>query len=227
MTDRRLLLWRHGRTEWNAGGRMQGQTDVALDVVGVRQAREAAPLLAAEAPDAIVSSDLARARHTAEALAELTRLPVRLDARLRETNLGPWEGLTDVDVADRWPDAYGRWRRGEPIGLDGVEPPHEVAARTQAAIEDALAVTDGTLVVVSHGGASRRAIQAFLGWSDEAVARIGPLGNCRWSELRRTARGWRLYGHNLGPLTGWAGTVTAVPAADVEAVDPGVLTPDR
>jgi len=225
VSDRRLLLWRHGRTEWNATGRMQGRTDTALDPVGVRQAHEAAPLLAAERPGAIVSSDLARARYTAEVLGDLVGLPVHLDARLQETGLGPWEGLTDVDVAARWPEAHRRWRHGEPVGLAGVEPPHEVAARLRAAICDALDGTEGTLVVVSHGGAARRAIQAFLGWSDDVVARLAPLGNCRWSELRHTARGWRLYGHNLGPLTGAAGTSVPVPAADVGAVDAGVLTP--
>ncbi|MGB3014153.1 MAG: histidine phosphatase family protein, partial [Candidatus Nanopelagicales bacterium] len=89
---RRLVLWRHGRTAWNLEHRFQGQTDVALDEVGVRQARAAAGLLMALRPQLIVSSDLSRARDTAQALADRTSLTVQTDPRLRETNGGRWEG---------------------------------------------------------------------------------------------------------------------------------------
>ncbi|HEV2087134.1 MAG TPA: histidine phosphatase family protein [Cryptosporangiaceae bacterium] len=224
MTARRVLIWRHGRTGWNASGRIQGQADVLLDPVGVAQVEEAAPLLAAEAPDVIVASDLARARHTADALAALTGLPVRLDARLRETAFGPWQGLTQLEIAQRWPEAYERWQRGEPPGLPGMERPEQVAARMRLVIEDVLAATEGTLVVVTHGGAARRAVQALLGWPDEVVVRLGVLGNCRWTELRHTARGWRLHAHNAGPLAGVAGAAVPVATADVEPAAGEVLT---
>ena len=224
MTARRVLIWRHGRTEWNAVGRMQGQTDVALDELGVLQAAQAAPLLAAEEPDAIVSSDLARAQVTAQALAAVTGLPVRLDARLRETCFGPWQGLTHEEISVGWPEQHARWQRGEPAGVEGAETPGEVASRMREAIDDALAVTDGTLVVVSHGGSAKRAVQALLEWSDATLGQLGVLGNCRWTELRHTVRGWRLHGHNLGPVTGAVGVQSPSTAADVEPAASEVLT---
>jgi len=225
MSGRRLLIWRHGRTEWNAVGRMQGQSDVALDETGVRQAHEAAPLLAAEQPDSIVSSDLARARDTAAALAGLTRLPVAVDKRLRETYFGPWQGLTTGEIAERYPDEYARWTSGKGFTVDGAETPAEVAVRMVAAIEDALAATDGTLVVVTHGAAARRAVGGLLGWDDDVVGKLGPLGNCRWTELRHTATGWRMHAHNAGPLAGAAGPHTPTAAADVEPPAAEYLTP--
>lgn len=216
MSGRRLLLWRHGRTEWNASGRMQGQSDVALDETGVRQAHEAAPLLAAEQPDAIVSSDLSRARRTADALAALVGLPVGVDQRLRETFFGPWQGLTSEQIAADYPEEFGLWRQGKAFELDGAERPADVAARMVAGIEDALDTTDGTLVVVSHGAAVRRAVGALLDWPDDVVGKLGPLGNCRWSELRHTVMGWRLHAHNIGPIAGAAGPHMPTAAADVE-----------
>ena len=90
MKPRRIIFWRHGRTEWNAERRFQGQTDVPLDDLGRKQAAHAAQLLSGLEPDGIVSSDLSRARETAEALAVLTGLSVVTDERLRETYAGQW-----------------------------------------------------------------------------------------------------------------------------------------
>jgi len=225
VSGRRLLIWRHGRTEWNAIGRMQGQSDVALDETGVRQAHEAAPLLAAERPDAIFSSDLSRARVTAEALGDLVRLPVKLDERLRETCFGPWQGLTTEEIAAQFPDEYACWTSGKGFVVEGAEQPHQVSERMAAAIDDALEASDGTLVVVTHGAAARRAVAGLLGWADDVVGKLGPLGNCRWSELRHTATGWRLHAHNAGPLAGAAGPHTPLAAADVEPPTAEYLTP--
>jgi broad specificity phosphatase PhoE len=225
VSGRRLLLWRHGRTEWNASGRMQGQSDVALDATGIQQAREVAPLIAAEGPDAIVSSDLVRAHDTALALGSLLRLPVATDPRLRESNFGPWQGLTAAEISERYPDQYALWRTGEPFTVPGAETHDEVARRMLAGIEDALDATEGTLVVVSHGASARRALGALLAWPHDVVGKIGPLGNCRWSELRHTASGWRLHAHNAGPLTGVAGTGVPVANVDVEPPAAARLTP--
>ena len=90
--ERRIVLLRHGRTEWNATRRYQGQADPPLDEVGQAQAIEAAALVAAMRPDLLVSSDLQRACQTAEKLASLTGLELSLDARLRERHLGHWQG---------------------------------------------------------------------------------------------------------------------------------------
>jgi glucosyl-3-phosphoglycerate phosphatase len=225
VTARRVLIWRHGRTEWNAAGRIQGQTDVPLDETGVRQAVEAAPFLAAERPDAIVSSDLQRAKRTADALAALTGLPISVDARLRETGFGPWQGLSHTELEERWPAEYAVWKRGDTPEVPGIERPAEVVARMRDALTDALATVDGTLVVVCHGGAARRAVQALTGWSDEVAAQLAALGNCRWTELRfSSTRGWRLHAHNVGPLTGAAANDEPSTAADAEPAAEDELT---
>jgi probable phosphoglycerate mutase len=204
---------------------MQGQTDVPLDDVGVQQAIQAAPLLAAEEPDAIVSSDLQRAKRTADALAAITGLPVVTDPRLRETGFGPWQGMTQPQIAERWPVEYAQWKRGDTPSVAGVEKPAEVIARMRAGVSDALAAVEGTLVVVCHGGAARRAVQALTGWSDEVAAQLAALGNCRWTELRlSSSRGWRVHAHNVGPLTGAAGTDVPSTAADAEPAAEEELT---
>ncbi|MGO8887330.1 MAG: histidine phosphatase family protein, partial [Streptosporangiaceae bacterium] len=105
----RLVLWRHGQTAFNAERRFQGQTDVPLNAEGRKQARQAARHLAAMKPDAIFSSDLSRASATAAALARLTGLPVQLEKDLRERSGGLWEGLTDSEIREQYPDAYGQW----------------------------------------------------------------------------------------------------------------------
>src|SRR5215467_14607337 len=92
-----LLLVRHGETDWNADGRLQGQTDRPLSDFGRRQARQLAEELDGEQFEAIYSSDLARARETAEIVSERRGLAVRLDPDLREKDWGNWEGLTAVE----------------------------------------------------------------------------------------------------------------------------------
>ena len=200
MSGRRLLLWRHGRTEWNASGRMQGQSDVALDATGIQQAREVAPLIAAEGPDAIVSSDLVRAQDTALALGSLLELPVATDPRLRESDFGPWQGLTAVEISERYPDEYARWQAGEEVDGCGVEELDDLAQRAGEAFQDAAALApDATVLAFCHGGTAKYGVAALLGWPAQVWPTIGPMGNCRWIELRRdTVRGWQLRGYNLG-----------------------------
>ena len=104
MTADRLVLWRHGRTEWNATGRFQGQADVGLDSVGRDEAAQAARVLAAFDPVALYSSDLSRAYETATFLAELVDLPIQTDKRLREIHVGSWEGLLGSEIRAQNPD---------------------------------------------------------------------------------------------------------------------------
>jgi hypothetical protein len=95
-----LLLVRHGETDWNAEGRLQGHTDRPLSDYGRDQARQLADDLATEAFDVIYASDLARARETAEIVAERLDVPVNVDPDLREKNWGTWEGLTSTERLD-------------------------------------------------------------------------------------------------------------------------------
>jgi broad specificity phosphatase PhoE len=192
----RLVLWRHGQTEWNVQGRFQGQSDTPLDEVGEQQAERAARLLAALRPDTIISSDLGRAMATAAPLARLTGLPVSSDKDLRERHGGAWEGLTDVQIRTRYPEEYAQWLP------PGGESTVTVADRAGAALEriaDGLA--PGSLaVVVSHGAAIRLGAARLLGLPEELWGVIGPLANCAWSVVSRRNRRWRLIEHNAGTL---------------------------
>ena len=90
----RVVLWRHGQTDWNVENRFQGHSDIPLNKVGEYQVAQAASVLAGLKPNRIISSDLIRAQATAAALADLTNLKVEINPGLRETNGGLWEGKT-------------------------------------------------------------------------------------------------------------------------------------
>ena len=207
-----LLLWRHGQTDWNLERRFQGQSDVGLNATGLQQAERAARLLAALKPDAIYSSDLARAASTADALARLTGLPVNLDKDLRERNGGAWEGLTDTEIRQFYPGEHQVWSPpgGEPIAV--------VTDRTADAFERiAASVPGGALaVVVSHGAAIGFGMTRLLGLSPTERV-IGSLGNCSWSVLGRRAGRWRLLEHNVGKLPEPVPATALTPPSGVEA----------
>jgi len=196
----RLFIVRHGRTGYNASRTIQGQLDVPLDAVGREQAVTVAPRLAELAPDAIVASDLRRAADTAAPLAELTGLPVRLDPRLRERNFGQWQGLHGDEIAERYPEEYARWRAGKDVAGCEVEELDDLAKRASEAFQEAAdLVPDGAVMAFCHGGTAKYGLAALLGWPASVLPSLGPLGNCRWIDLRRdTVRGWQLRGYNLG-----------------------------
>jgi probable phosphoglycerate mutase len=200
---RRIVLWRHGRTEWNASGRFQGQTDISLDEFGREQADGAARRLASLQPELLVSSDLHRARDTMAALAALTGLEIDLDVRLRETFAGDWQGLTGAEIASRYPKEYKSWRAGDPLlRVGGGETRQEVAERMASAVRDVAArlSDDGLAVLTTHGGAARLGIAALIGMPLERFTNIGGLSNTSWSMLRDTDQGWVLVEHNAGTL---------------------------
>ena len=148
----RLLLIRHGQSAWNAQGRWQGWADPPLSETGEAQARDAADRLRDEGLTAVVSSDLERARRTAELIAEELDLPL-LDSvpDLRERDIGDWSGLTTVEIEQGWPGWLALWRAGELERPPNGEAHHELAARVIGALER-LAELDGCILVVAHGG---------------------------------------------------------------------------
>jgi broad specificity phosphatase PhoE len=192
----RLLLWRHGQTQWNVEGRFQGQSDIPLDAIGQQQAGRAARLLAALRPDVIISSDLGRALATAAPLARLTGLTVTTDKDLRERHGGAWEGLTDAEIRARYPAEHALW-----LAPDG-ESSAAVAERAGGALERiAESLEPGSLaVVVSHGAAIRLGAARLLGLPEDLWSAVGPLANCAWSVLGRRRDRWRLLEHNAGTL---------------------------
>ncbi|HEX6936826.1 MAG TPA: histidine phosphatase family protein [Actinomycetes bacterium] len=197
-----MVLWRHGQTRWNIEDRFQGHTDVELDETGRDQAERSARLLAALRPHTIVSSDLRRARDTAEVLSQVAGVPVRDDARLRETYGGVWQGLTVDEIRAHDADAYALWRSGADVPAGGAETRSDVAARVLPAIREALEpVPSGEiLVVVTHGGSARAAIGSLLDLPMDRWAVVGGLSNCCWSVLEEFGMGWRLVEHNAGSL---------------------------
>jgi len=199
---RRIVLWRHGQTAWNLEGRLQGQSDIPLDDLGREQAAQAARLLAALRPHAIVASDLIRAADTAAALAALVKLPVQPDKGLRETYVGHWQGLTNAEIKQKFPEEEEVWRADRSTRRGGGEIETEVADRAVPAIINALAAIParGTLVVVSHGGTIRVALGSLLGLPPDHWGALGGLSNCCWSVLGEGSSGWRLLEHNAGSL---------------------------
>ena len=199
---RRLIVWRHGETDHNAGGIWQGQLDTALSAKGREQAQAAAAALAAYSPAVIVSSDLERAADTARTLASRVGLQVRYDERLREIHAGQWQGLTAGDVAEQYPEEQAALIAGEDIarGIDG-ESLAEVAERTRAAIDEVLAdLAPGECAVIATHGVSGRVVVASLVELDQYLAwqSIGGLHNCHWAELREYRGGWRIAAWNVG-----------------------------
>ena len=135
---RRLILLRHGQTDYNATDRMQGQLDTDLSELGRSQAKTAAAELAVRAPIRIVSSDLKRALDTAEALGDAAGVPVSTDERLRETHLGDWQGLTHTEVDDIAPGARPAWRADATVAPPGGESRIDVANRSVPLVRELL-----------------------------------------------------------------------------------------
>ena len=202
MTAARILVWRHGRTEWNHTGRFQGQADVPLDDRGQLQAKTAAQVLAGFRPGRIVSSDLSRAQQTAAPLAELTGLVVSTDPRLREIHVGSWEGLTADEVAAVDPERAHRYYEGEDVRRSATgETVAEVAARVSEALTEVASTTaDGdTVVVVMHGLAARVGVCRFVGFPQDTWRLLGGMHNCGWISLERHRTGefWRIDEYNV------------------------------
>ena len=174
---------------------IQGQLDVPLDDTGREQAIAAASALAATLPYAVVSSDLSRALDTARLVAAAAGLPVAVDQRLRELDLGSWQGLTSEQARDSHPDEHADWRAGVDVRRGGGETYAEAGARAMAAMLSVDLPPGRTLVAVTHGGTARAAVAALLELPPEHAWRLAALGNCCWSVLVEADRGWRLERH--------------------------------
>jgi glucosyl-3-phosphoglycerate phosphatase len=206
VTLRRLVLWRHGETDYNASGRMQGQLDSVLTQVGWNQARFAVPALARFAPDLVIASDLRRATDTATVFTSATGVPLRIDKRLRETNLGIWQGMTSVEIDEQWPGSRQVWQTDPTWSPPGGESRVEVATRASELIADLDRADTGiaTVLLCAHGGLTAALTGHLLELPVTAWAKLGGIGNCHWTVLeRRTTSGlaWRLIVYNAG-ITG-------------------------
>lgn len=202
---RRLVVLRHGETTHNLAGIWQGQLDSELTDLGRSQADAVGPALAALAPTRVLTSDLTRARLTAESVGRACGIRVELDERLREIHAGAWQGLTNAQVATGWPQDQVSLRRGEDIRRgDTGESMSDVVARVGEAVDEVLAtMAAGECVVLSTHGVAGRALAAHvLGLDHDLVWRVlGPLGNCHWTELVEGSHGWRIAAWNVSAGT--------------------------
>ncbi|SER65580.1 histidine phosphatase family protein [Actinokineospora terrae] len=204
MTLRRLVLWRHGETDYNASGRMQGHIDSNLTEVGRNQARFAVPALARFSPDVVVASDLRRATDTATVFSEAIGVPLRVDKRLRETNLGLWQGKTGAEIDQEWPGGRAEWQTDATWTPPGGESRVEVAARATEVVAGLDEGTDETAVLCAHGGLITALAGSLLELPVGNWWQLGGISNCHWTVLaRRETSGlaWRLIAYNVG-ITG-------------------------
>jgi broad specificity phosphatase PhoE len=211
--SRRLILVRHGITDWNREGRFQGHADPPLSDDGRAEARLLGERLASDdryRPRRIVASSLARAFQTAEVIgaaigdgAELP--PVHPEPRLIEVGQGEWEGRTHTELALDDAERYEAWRRH--AGDDqppGAEPVEAVLARARATLDEGLAMSDAwPLCLVSHGGTLRLLARSLLGLSARRAWALD-LDNASLSVLLADSGGawslerWNDCGHLLG-----------------------------
>lgn len=154
MTVTKFILVRHGESTWNRDGRIQGQSDSPLSARGISQARALAERLCREPFDALISSDLGRARHTAESIAERAGKQVIFDERLRERHYGIFQGMTLNEAQCAYPDVYARYI-DEPVDhvIPGGESIAQCFARNLECLQEtATKYAGGQVVVVAHGG---------------------------------------------------------------------------
>lgn len=192
---RSIILVRHGQTDFNAGLRMQGQMDVALSEIGLQQAQAMAPHIAERNPLAIYSSDSQRAWRTADAIAQLTGLPVHRDKRLRETAMGEWTGLSHEQVDAQWPGQRLMWRGNPTFAPPGGESRMDVAARSSEVVRELIdsyptwEEEDRPIVIVAHGGTICSLTAALLDYPIQNYALFGTLRNTAWCTFTE----WPIY----------------------------------
>lgn len=193
----RILAIRHGETAWNVDARIQGHLDIALNPTGQQQALQLARALAeGDRPDAVYSSDLSRARETAEAIREACGLSLQLDQGLRERCFGQFQGHTVEEVRARSPELAERWRQRDP---DFVPPQGEsLVAFSARCVETVLRLAaqhpGQTVAVVAHGGVLDCLYRAATGLSLQAP-RTWSIDNASVNRL--------LLSHGRLTLAGW------------------------
>lgn len=218
----RLLVIRHGETAWNLEARIQGHTDIPLNEHGRWQAERLALALSDEGLDALYTSDLQRARDTAQAVARATGLPLQLDQGLRERNFGRLEGMTQNEVALQWPEEGRRWRERDPTY--GPEEGETLQSFYQRCIDTAERLArlhpGQTVALVAHGGvldcfyraANHIPLQAPRTWT---------IGNVSINRLLYSPEGFS--------LLGWADTRHLDDEVGLDETSDGdvALSPDR
>lgn len=184
--QQKVYFVRHGQTDWNAQGRIQGRMDIPLNDVGIQQARELAEQLAQKnvSVDRVVTSDLSRAYETGRIVAERLGVPYGKSHNLHEREFGDWEGQKMPEIQEKWAQLYEDWmnRRYEFRPPNG-ESYHELAQRMLNAVGNLLEETEENLLIVSHGGSLSAFLHEVSTTGDEKAAQRNFLGNGEIVEL--------------------------------------------
>ena len=204
MTARRIVLLRHGVTDWNSDGRFQGHADIPLNGAGRQQAAAAGELLAGVGITRAFSSDLSRAVETASIVTAGWGLDVQSDPRLREVDVGSWAGQSTDEVGTAEPDFWpalreGRDFRRSPTGESATEAGERVALAVLDHAESA--AEDDVLLVVGHGLSLRVGALLLMGLDYSHARLFGGLPNCHWLALKPSGEHWRMLAYNLGSDT--------------------------
>jgi alpha-ribazole phosphatase len=172
----RLIMIRHGETDWNKKQLFQGHSDIPLNALGREQAVRAAEHLAGEVLDAIYCSDLSRARETASILAQGRSLTPIPDSRLREINFGAWEGMDFTKIYDQYPKEFEAWYKDTgKRAVPGGESLEQVNGRVLSFIREIHAkYQEGTVAAVTHGGVIKGLLMISFGTSALWKQEISP-----------------------------------------------------
>jgi probable phosphoglycerate mutase len=189
----RLCIVRHGETAWNAEHRVQGQLDVPLNAIGLAQAAAAAKVLSREKFDVIYSSDLSRARQTAQPAATLLSMQILLDKDLRERHYGIFERLTYAEVKTRYPEDYARFEAREPdYAFQTGESLKDFSARSIAVISKIAKEHEGqSILVFTHGGVLDKLYRFVTGLPLSAHREFG-IPNAGLNRIDLTPAGWQI-----------------------------------
>jgi len=172
----RIILVRHGQTEWNREERFRGQADVPLNETGLAQAEATGRRIAAEwQPVAVYSSPLSRAVKTADVIARHFTLPVQTHPLLADINYGEWQGLTPDEAKERWPAIVDAWYHSPGMAeIPGGETLNAVRARGLSAVRELAGRHEGhTIVLVGHTVINRLILLAVLGLGNHRFWHIG------------------------------------------------------
>jgi 2,3-bisphosphoglycerate-dependent phosphoglycerate mutase len=193
MQSTRLCLVRHGETAWNAEGRVQGQLDVPLSETGLAQARAVARVLSAETFSAIHSSDLTRARQTAQPIADLLKRKIVLNENLRERHYGAFQGMTYAEAKERFPEGYARFGAKDPeYDFGNGESLLRFHERALACIRDLVEKHSGEdLLVFTHGGVLEMVYRHATG-RGLSTPRDFEIPNAALNRVEIGAAGWRV-----------------------------------
>lgn len=211
----RIILIRHGQTDWNAATRIQGHTDIALNHRGRWQAQRLGHSLAHETLAAVYASDLGRAVDTARPVAQACGLDVHTDVGLRERSFGVFEGRTFAEIESLWPDQAQRWRKRDPhFGPEGGETLADFYERCVRTVHALAQRHEGqSVAMVSHGGVLDCLYRAATGQ---------PLDSPRTWEMANAGVNFLLKAGEILTLVGWADVTHLEDEPDWSGSDPAV-----